>query len=338
MKVLVTGGAGYIGSHFVLELLVLGYEVLVLENYSNSSPEAIERVSKLSGKVPTIVVGDIRDPILLERVFLENKIDKVVHFAGLKAVGESVCDPIRYYENNVLGSLTLFRAMSKANVFDIVFSSSATVYGEPKKMPVSESSSSGEGSNPYGRSKSVVESILKDMAASDSRWAIAILRYFNPIGAHESGRIGEDPNGIPNNLLPYLSQVAIGKLDRLSIYGDDYPTSDGSGVRDYVHVVDLVKGHLAALNYLNSNLGCHIWNLGSGVGYSVFQVVKAFESVVGRSISLEVKPRRPGDIAICWADTTKARMDLGWIAEFGLERMVEDTWRWQVNNPDGYKR
>lgn len=338
MKVLITGGAGYVGSHFILELLVAGHEVVILDNFSNSSPESIVRVGTLSGKVPAFIRGDICDSALLDRIFLEHRIDKVVHFAGLKAVGESVSSPIRYYENNVIGSLVLFRAMSKANVFNIVFSSSATVYGEPEQMPISEAAPVGSPNSPYGRSKLIVENVLRDMAVSDNRWAIAILRYFNPIGAHESGFIGEDPNGVPNNLLPYLSQVAVGKLDALSIYGDDYPTVDGSGVRDYVHVVDLVKGHVAALNYLDGSVGFHVWNLGSGVGYSVFQVVKAFETVIGRSILLEIKPRRSGDIAICWADTTKAKMELGWIATLGLERMVEDTWRWQINNPNGYKR
>lgn len=337
MRVLVTGGAGYIGSHFVVELIVAGHEVVVLDNFSNSSPESIARVSSLTGYVPVVVNGDVCDYALLDRIFSDYEIDKVVHFAGLKAVGESVCDPIRYYENNVVGSLVLLRAMAKANVFNIVFSSSATVYGEPEEVPIPESFS-GTPNSPYGRSKLSVENMLRDLAASDNRWAIAILRYFNPIGAHESGCIGEDPHGVPNNLLPYLSQVAIGRLDKLSVYGNDYPTVDGSGVRDYVHVVDLGKGHLAALNYLSNVRGVYVWNLGTGVGYSVFQVIRAFEIVIGRNIPVEIRARRSGDIAAYWADTTKAEMDLGWVAELGLERMVEDTWRWQVNNPNGYAR
>ncbi|SCW62867.1 MULTISPECIES: UDP-glucose 4-epimerase GalE [unclassified Pseudomonas] len=337
MRVLVTGGTGYIGSHFVLELLLSGYDVVVLDNLSNSVQAVIERVCLLSGKEPIFIEGDVRDAQLLDQIFSEYAIDKVAHFAGLKAVGQSVCDPILYYDNNVYGSIVLFKAMAKANVFCLVFSSSATVYGDPKENPIIESSFANSPSNPYGRSKLFVENILADVAVSDPRWSIAILRYFNPIGAHESGLIGEAPNGTPNNLLPYLSQVAVGKLSELSVYGDDYLTPDGTGVRDYIHVVDLVRGHLAALVYLDGHVGKHVWNLGTGVGYSVMQVVRAFEKVCGKTIPIKIMPRRLGDIAACWADTTKAEVELSWRAEYGLEKMVEDTWRWQLNSPDGYE-
>ncbi len=336
MRVLVTGGAGYIGSHFVLELLISGYDVVVLDNLSNSAQTAVERVGLLSGKEPVFIEGDVRDAQLLDRIFSEYAIDKVAHFAGLKAVGQSVCDPILYYDNNVYGSMVLLKAMEKANVFCLIFSSSATVYGDPKENPIIESSFANSPNNPYGRSKLFVENILADIAVSDPRWSIAVLRYFNPIGAHKSGLIGEAPNGTPNNLLPYLSQVAIGKLSELSVYGDDYPTPDGTGVRDYIHVVDLVRGHLAALGYLDSHAGKHVWNLGTGVGYSVLQVVRAFEKVSGKKIPIKIMPRRLGDIAACWADTTKAEVELSWCAEYGLEKMVEDTWRWQLNSPNGY--
>lgn len=337
MKVLVTGGAGYIGSHFALELLNAGYDVVVLDNLSNSSIGSIEAVKKISGKELLFVKGDVRDSALLDRLFAEHAIESVVHFAGLKAVGESVSDPILYYDNNVVGSLALLRAMFKADVFSFVFSSSATVYGDPQLMPMSETSFCSAPSNPYGRSKLYVETILKDLAASDERWSIALLRYFNPIGAHESGALGEDPNGIPNNLLPYLSRVAAGQLEVLSVYGDDYKTIDGTGVRDYVHVVDLVKGHVAALNYLTCHSGVYAWNLGAGSGYSVLQVVKTFEEVVGKKIPIQIKPRRAGDIAASWADINKAKTELGWVAERGLQQMIEDTWRWQTNNQSGYK-
>lgn len=337
MSILLTGGSGYIGSHTVLELLQAGHEVVVVDNLCNSSRESLYRVEGITGRSVTFYQGDIRDRALLDQVFTEHAIAAVIHFAGLKSVGESAVQPLTYYDNNVAGTLNLCHAMAAAGVYQLVFSSSATVYGEPAMMPVGESVPTGQPTNPYGRSKLMVEQMLQDLAASDSRWAIALLRYFNPVGAHESGSIGEGPNGIPNNLVPYISQVAVGKLKQLSIYGDDYLTADGTGVRDYIHVVDLAKGHLAALNYLQSNAGNHIWNLGTGIGYSVLDIVKAFERASGRSIPYQIAPRRAGDIAECWADPGKAAMELGWKAERSLEDMMQDTWRWQVNNPNGYR-
>lgn len=336
--VLVTGGAGYIGSHAVLALLENGYDVLVIDNLSNSSLAALERLECICGRAPKFVLGDIRNSKLLDEIFSTYKIHAVLHFAGLKAVGESVRNPLKYYENNITGSLILCQAMSKARVYRLVFSSSATVYGETSHMPIAENSPTGKPENPYGRTKLMTEGFLADLAQSDPCWKIAILRYFNPIGAHPSGLIGEAPNGTPNNLLPYLSQVAIGKLKSLSVFGGDYPTVDGTGVRDYIHVLDLVHGHLKALQYIDSRPGIGIWNLGTGVGYSVLQVIHAFEQACGHSIPYKIVDRRPGDIAMCWADPTLAKLELGWKAQRGLPEMIVDTWRWQLNNPQGYSR
>lgn len=335
-KILVTGGAGYIGSHTTLALLDAGFDVVVVDNLRNSAEASLERVEQLSGKAPIFVEGDIRDRELLDRIFAEHTIFAVLHFAGLKAVGESVREPLAYYSNNVTGSLTLCQAMAAAGVFRLVFSSSATVYGEPTQMPIREDFPTGVPTNPYGRTKLMVEELLRDLSVSDPRWSIALLRYFNPIGAHESGLIGEDPHGIPNNLLPYIAKVASGALNELSVFGDDYPTRDGTGVRDYIHVVDLAEGHLKALQKISASSGVHVWNLGTGTGYSVLEIVKAFEQASGRSIPYQVTPRRPGDIAECWADPSKAERELGWKASRGLDSMMIDTWRWQSNNPKGY--
>lgn len=337
-KILVTGGAGYIGSHTTLALLQAGADVVVLDNLCNSSAESLARVAHIAGRSATWVQGDIRDGALLSRLFAEHAVDAVLHFAGLKAVGESVAQPLRYYDNNMHGSQVLLQAMADAGVFSLVFSSSATVYGEPAQMPISEACPVGQPTNPYGRSKLMVEDMLRDLAASDPRWRIAILRYFNPVGAHESGQIGEDPNGIPNNLLPYVAQVAIGKLPELAVFGNDYPTPDGTGVRDYIHVVDLAKGHLRALKALQTRSpGAHVWNLGTGQGYSVLDMVRAFETASGRPVPLRIAPRRPGDIATCFADPSKAERELGWKAERGLPEMMRDAWRWQQMNPNGYR-
>lgn len=335
-KILVTGGAGYIGSHTTLALLEAGFEVVVLDNLCNSSAESLRRVERICGKAPLFIEGDIRNAELLDGLFREHRIAAVLHFAGLKAVGESVQKPLDYYENNVAGSVTLCQAMAAAGVFRLVFSSSATVYGEPTRMPIREDFPTGMPTNPYGRSKLMVEEVLRDLALSDPRWSIALLRYFNPVGAHESGLIGEDPNGIPNNLLPYVAQVAVGKLQELAVFGEDYPTRDGTGVRDYIHVVDLADGHLKALQAISAQSGVHIWNLGTGTGYSVLEMVRAFEEASGRPVPYRIAPRRPGDIAECWADPAKAARELGWKAERGLEAMMVDTWRWQAGNPQGY--
>jgi UDP-glucose 4-epimerase len=336
MATLVTGGAGYIGSHTVLELLNQGDDVIVVDNLSNSSSESLKRVAELTGKEATFYQGDILDKTFLDSVFAKHSIEQVIHFAGLKAVGESVQKPIEYYQNNVQGTLNLLDAMRDAGVFKLVFSSSATVYGDPASLPIREDFPVGGTTNPYGTSKLMVEMVLQDVAKSDPRWAFAILRYFNPVGAHKSGRIGEDPNGIPNNLLPYISQVAVGKLAQLGVFGDDYDTKDGTGVRDYIHVVDLAIGHLKALNKINAEAGAHIYNLGTGNGYSVFEMVTAFEKAANKPVPYEVKPRRPGDIAACYAAPEKALNELGWQAERGIDEMMEDTWRWQSNNPNGY--
>lgn len=336
MTILVTGGAGYIGSHTLVELLNSGQRVLVLDNLSNASKESLNRVAKITGKQPEFIEGDIRDGALLDTLFSEHNIDAVVHFAGLKAVGESVAQPLRYYDNNVNGTLVLVNAMQKAGVFKLVFSSSATVYGEPQQMPITEDFAVGGTTNPYGTSKLMVEQILQDLAISDDRWAIALLRYFNPVGAHESGLIGEDPNGIPNNLLPYISQVAVGRLKALAVFGDDYPTVDGTGVRDYIHVVDLALGHLKALKRIAEHAGVSIYNLGTGQGYSVLQMVKMFEQASGKPVPFNIAPRRAGDIAECWADPAKALTELGWKAERGLDQMMLDAWRWQSENPNGF--
>jgi UDP-glucose 4-epimerase len=334
--ILVTGGAGYIGSHTTLALLEAGYDVVVLDNLCNSSAESLARVASICGKQAEFIQGDIRDRVLLDELFASKNISAVLHFAGLKAVGESVAKPLAYYENNVAGSVTLCQAMAHAGVYRLVFSSSATVYGEPAQMPIREDFPTGIPTNPYGRSKLMVEELLQDLARSEPRWSIALLRYFNPVGAHSSGLIGEDPNGIPNNLLPYISQVAIGKLKQLSVFGNDYPTVDGTGVRDYIHVEDLADGHLKALQTIAGASGVKIWNLGTGQGYSVLQMVQAFERASGQPVPYQLVPRRPGDIAECWADPAKAAAELGWKAERGLEEMMSDTWRWQSANPQGY--
>lgn len=336
-SILVTGGAGYVGSHTTLALLKAGHAVVVLDNLCNSSPESLKRVAQLAAREPAFVEGDIRDRALLDRLFAEHVIDAVLHFAGLKAVGESVAQPLRYYDNNVNGSQVLLQACADAGVFNFVFSSSATVYGEPAQMPISEACPVGQPTNPYGRSKLMVEDMLRDLAASDPRWHIAILRYFNPVGAHESGLIGEDPNGIPNNLLPYILQVAVGKLPELAVFGNDYSTPDGTGVRDYIHVVDLAEGHLRALEALLTRRGAHVWNLGTGQGYSVLEMLRAFEAACGRAVQYRIAPRRPGDIATCYAAPAKAERELGWKARRGLDSMMRDAWNWQQQNPNGYE-
>lgn len=330
--ILVTGGAGYIGSHTLVELINAGQQVLVLDNLCNSSAKSLTRVQQITGKNIPFIEGDIRDSALLDKLFTEHKISAVIHFAGLKAVGESVQEPLKYYDNNVHGSQVLFTAMTKANVFNLVFSSSATVYGEAAEIPISENCPLARPTNPYGRSKLMVEDILRDLAVADNRWRVALLRYFNPIGAHESGLIGEDPNGIPNNLMPFISQVAAGKLPKLSIFGNDYPTPDGTGIRDYIHVVDLALGHLAALEYLQQHSGVHTWNLGTGTGYSVLDMVRAFEAANNVPVPYKIAPRRAGDIATCYALPDKAAQELGWCAMRNLEQMMEDTWRWQQTN------
>ena len=336
-NILVTGGAGYIGSHTTLALLEAGDNVVLLDNFCNSSPESLKRVAQLARRELVFVQGDIRDRPLLSRLFAEHAIDSVLHFAGLKAVGESVVQPLHYYDNNVSGSQVLLQACANAGVFDFVFSSSATVYGEPAEMPISEACPVGQPTNPYGRSKLMVEDMLRDLAASDPRWRIAILRYFNPVGAHESGLIGEDPNGIPSNLLPYIAKVALGKFPDLAVFGNDYPTPDGTGVRDYIHVLDLAEGHLRALEALQTRTGAHVWNLGTGEGFSVLEMVQAFEVASGKPVPTRIAPRRPGDIAICYADPAKAERDLGWKAQRYLDQMMHDTWRWHRQNPNGYQ-
>lgn len=337
MHVLVTGGAGFIGSHTVVELLQGGYEVVIIDNFSNSSPLVLSRIEEITGKRPLLIEGDIRDRALLDDVFKQHEIDAVVHFAGLKAVGESVQKPLEYYDNNVSGSVVLFEAMRDAGVKRLVFSSSATVYGDPEEIPISESCPIGVPTNPYGMSKLMVERILQDLVVAEADFSVALLRYFNPIGAHESGLIGENPSGIPNNLLPYVTQVAIGKLAQLSIFGSDYPTVDGTGVRDYIHVVDLAKGHLAALDYLKGAVGCHVWNLGTGQGYSVLQIIEAFEKATGVSVPYKLVERRAGDIAECWSNPAKAKDELGWEAGYGLEDMMRHSWKWQKGNPEGFE-
>ena len=336
-RILVTGGAGYIGSHTVLALLVAGYQVCVLDNFSNSSSESLRRVGKISGRMPDYVVGDVRDSKLLEKIFSENEIYAVMHFAGLKSVSESIEEPLDYYDNNVVGTMRLCKAMADVNLYRLVFSSSATVYGEPECMPVRETCLPGVLTNPYGRSKLMAEEILRDLAKSDSRWRVALLRYFNPAGAHDSGLIGEDPGGVPNNLLPYISQVAIGKLKILEVFGDDYATPDGTGVRDYIHVEDLADGHLKALNAIERKSGIHTWNLGTGQGYSVLEIIRAFEKASGKSVPFKFESRRDGDIAKSLADPSKAFTELNWSAKRGLDEMMSDAWRWQSNNPNGYE-
>lgn len=335
--ILVTGGAGYIGSHTCVELLESGYQVVVLDNLCNSSPEALRRVEEITGKSVTFVEGDVRDRNSLQQLFSQYNFDSVIHFAGLKAVGESCQIPLSYYENNVSGTVVLCQEMARAGVFNIVFSSSATVYGDPASLPIREDFPL-SATNPYGRSKLMVEEVLGDLYKSDNRWNIALLRYFNPAGAHSSGIIGEDPNDIPNNLMPYISQVAIGKREKLSVFGSDYPTVDGTGVRDYIHVVDLAKGHVCAIDKLRTGCGLKAWNLGVGNGTSVLQMVAAFEKAAGLTIPYELVDRRPGDIAECWADASLAEKELGWKTEKSLDEMMADTWRWQSSNPNGYRK
>lgn len=333
--ILVTGGAGYIGTHTVLQLLETGHEVIVLDNLSNSSREALNRVEAMVGKDITFYLGDILDRALLEQIFLTHTIDAVIHFAGLKAVGESVKEPLRYYENNVVGTTVLLEVMQAFDVKRIVFSSSATVYGMPERTPIDESFPL-SATNPYGRSKLMIEDILRDVAVADSEWSIALLRYFNPIGAHPSGQIGEDPFDVPNNLMPYITQVAVGKLTELSVFGDDYDTPDGTGVRDYIHVVDLAEGHLQALDYVMDQTGVEAFNLGTGTGYSVLDLVRAFEQESGKPVPYRVTARRPGDIATCFADPTKSKQILGFEAKHDIRDMCRDAWNWQSNNPNGY--
>lgn len=336
MKVLVTGGAGYIGSHTAVQLLEAGYDIVVLDNLSNSSEEALSRVKKITGRDFKFYKADLLDYEATDAVFCENDIDAVIHFAGLKAVGESVSIPLRYYHNNITGTLNLLDIMAKHGVKKIVFSSSATVYGDPHTVPIKEDFPL-SCTNPYGRTKLMIEEILRDLYVSDKEWDIAILRYFNPVGAHESGLIGEDPNGIPNNLVPYISQVAVGKLACLSVFGDDYDTPDGTGVRDYIHVIDLANGHLKALEKISSSVGVVTYNLGTGTGYSVLDMVRAFGKACGHDVNYKIAPRRPGDIGACFADPEKAERELGFRAEKTLDDMCRDTWRWQSNNPNGYK-
>ena len=333
--ILITGGAGYIGSHTLIELLHSGFEIVVIDNLCNSKAEALSRVERISGKSLTFYQLDVRDRHGLQRVFADHAIAAVIHFAGLKAVGESVTKPLEYYDNNVAGSLVLFEMMAAAGVKTLVFSSSATVYGDPHTVPIRENFPL-SATNPYGRSKLIVEEILRDLHKADDRWRIALLRYFNPVGAHKSGLIGEDPNGIPNNLMPIVARVAVGKLASLAVYGNDYPTKDGTGVRDYIHVVDLAMGHVKALDVLQQRDGLMTVNLGTGNGYSVLEVVHAFESASGRTVEYKFAPRRPGDIAACFADPASAAELLGWRALHGLDEMCADAWRWQRSNPNGY--
>lgn len=338
MNILVTGGAGYIGSHTCLQLLEHGNSVTVLDNLSNSSRVSLDRIARLAGQPTDFIEGDIRDLDRLDTLFAARRFDAVIHFAGLKAVGESVAQPLRYYENNVAGTLGLLQVMAEHGVKSLVFSSSATVYGNPKTLPITEIAPR-SATNPYGQSKLMVEHILEDLCVSDPSWRVACLRYFNPVGAHPSGLIGEDPRGIPNNLMPFISQVACGVRERLSVFGNDYPTPDGTGVRDYIHVVDLAKGHLAALRYLADSPDGQLLkvNLGTGQGYSVLEMIAAFEKASGKPVPYQIVARRPGDIASCHADPSLAESLLGWKAELGIEAMCADTWRWQSNNPDGYR-
>ena len=337
MAILVTGGAGYIGSHTVVELQNAGYDVVILDNLSNASEKALDRVSKITGKPVKFYKADILDRDALNDIFAKETIESCIHFAGLKAVGESVVKPWEYYENNIAGTLTLVDVMRKNNVKNIIFSSSATVYGDPAQIPITEECPKGQCTNPYGWTKSMLEQVLTDIQKADPEWNVMLLRYFNPIGAHKSGTIGENPNGIPNNLMPYITQVAVGKLKELGVFGNDYDTPDGTGVRDYIHVVDLAKGHVKALKKIEENPGLAIYNLGTGKGYSVLDIVKNFEAATGVKIPYVIKPRRAGDIATCYCDASKAEKELGWKAENGIREMCEDSWRWQSNNPQGYE-
>ncbi len=336
MRILVTGGAGFIGSHTCVELLESGYDVVVLDNLCNSSEKSLERVEQITGKKVTFYKADILDREALNQIFDKEKIDAVIHFAGLKAVGESVQKPLEYYQNNISGTLVLTDVMRNHGVKNIIFSSSATVYGNPQFIPITEECPKGTCTNPYGWTKSMLEQILTDIQYADKEWNVILLRYFNPIGAHKSGLMGENPNGIPNNLMPYITQVAVGKLKELGVFGNDYDTPDGTGVRDYIHVVDLAIGHVKALKKIKEKAGLCVYNLGTGVGYSVLDIVKNFEEATGVKVPYQIKERRAGDIAACYADATKAKEELGWVAERGIKEMCEDSWRWQSNNPNGY--
>ena len=336
MRVLVTGGAGYIGSHTCVELMESGHDVVVIDNLCNSNPRSLERVEALTGRKVSFYEGDVRDEALLRRIFAEQAIDSVIHFAGLKAVGESVAQPWRYYDNNLNSTLVLTKVMADVGVKRIIFSSSATVYSGDNEMPLRETSRTGSCTNPYGWTKYMTEQILSGIAHADPEWSVVLLRYFNPIGAHESGMIGEDPRGIPNNLMPYITQVAIGRREKLSIFGNDYDTPDGTGVRDYIHVVDLAKGHVAAVTFATENTGCEVFNLGTGTGYSVLDMVKAFEEANGVRIPYQIAGRRPGDLPVCYADPAKSAEMLGWKAEKNLRDMCRDSWNWQSRNPLGY--
>ncbi|UXH42765.1 UDP-glucose 4-epimerase GalE [Rossellomorea vietnamensis] len=337
MTILITGGAGYIGSHTCIELLNAGHDIIVVDNFSNSKPEALKRVSEITRKYFRTYCLDLQNREGLEKVFTDNEIEAVIHFAGFKAVGESVHFPLKYYENNMNSTITLCEVMKKFHVNKLVFSSSATVYGVTDTVPITEESPL-KATNPYGRTKQMIEELLQDLYDSDREWSIALLRYFNPVGAHESGRIGEDPNGIPNNLMPYISQVAIGKLEKLQVYGDDYPTVDGTGVRDYIHVVDLGLGHVKALERMLTTRGIDAYNLGTGKGYSVLEVLSAYEKAAGKTIPYTVVEKRPGDVAVCYADTSKAKEKLNWEAVKGIDEMCKDSWRWQQHNPFGYEK
>ena len=336
MRILVTGGAGYIGSHTCVELLNEGYEVVIVDNLYNANKKAVDRVEEITGKKVTFYEADICDKEAMDAIFDKEDVQAVIHFAGLKAVGESTVKPLEYYQNNIAGTLTLCDVMRNHGVKNIIFSSSATVYGDPAMIPITEECPKGTCTNPYGWTKWMLEQILTDIQKADPQWNVILLRYFNPIGAHKSGMIGEDPKGIPNNLLPYVAQVAIGKLECLGVFGDDYDTPDGTGVRDYIHVVDLARGHVKAIQKLSDKEGVSIYNLGTGNGYSVLQVVHAFEKACGHPIKYEIKPRRPGDIAQCYCAPEKAKKELGWEAEYGIEDMCADSWRWQSQNPNGY--
>ena len=337
MAILVAGGAGYIGSHTCVELLKEGYEVVVVDNLYNSSEEALKRVEQITGKTVKFYEADILDREALNKIFDAEDIDSVINFAGLKAVGESVQKPLEYYHNNITGTLILCDVMRNHGVKNIIFSSSATVYGDPAFIPITEECPKGQITNPYGHTKGMLEQILTDFHVADPEWNVVLLRYFNPIGAHESGLIGEDPKGIPNNLVPYIAQVAVGKLEKLGVFGDDYDTPDGTGVRDYIHVVDLAKGHVKALKKFEQEPQVSIYNLGTGIGYSVLDVLHAYEEACGKKLPYEIKPRRAGDIATCYCDATKAKEELGWVAEKGIKEMCADSWKWQSMNPDGYR-
>ncbi len=336
MKVLITGGMGYIGSHTCVEMIEAGMTPIIIDNLCNAKAEVLNRIEQITGVKPLFLQGDIRDEAFLDSLFAAHDIHSVIHFAGLKAVGESVAKPLEYYDNNVNGSLVLARAMRKAGVKRLVFSSSATVYGDPQQVPITESSPVGETTNPYGTSKFMVEQCLTDLVHAEPDWSVTLLRYFNPVGAHPSGLMGEDPQGIPNNLMPFIAQVAVGRREKLAVFGDDYSTKDGTGVRDYIHVMDLASGHIAALKGVGEKAGLHVFNLGTGQGSSVLEMVQAFSQACGKPVAYEICPRRPGDIAECWASTEKAERELGWKATRSVAEMTADTWRWQSNNPQGY--